>query len=139
MFKRASERERQTGMRQSTGMMILKIVIGLVMIAAAADMDIETDWAGMFVGFILGFGMVWWGLAPKLRAKKHKAELERADEIAFQREQAAAERADIHEEKRRQWEAYLNKPRVCPACGATTKGMVCEYCGTSLMTDAEQK
>ena len=60
--------------------------------------------------------LIAWGVVPWLTAKKKR-------EAAA----ASAEAARIAAEQQR-----LNEPKLCPACGATTKGLRCEYCGTPL-------
>ena len=120
----ADERERTTGMRQSTGAMIAKIVFGTIFLISG----VTTDWAAqaepgasnpygpMVVSLVVGLGLIAWGLIPWLRAKKKREELARQAQAAAQAE--AYRRA--------------NEPKLCPACGATTKGERCEYCGTPL-------
>lgn len=109
----ANARESKTGMRQSMGVMIAKIAVGLVFICAA----FATGTAGATItGIIIGLALIAWGLLPyllpKLEAKKA----------------AEAEAAAIAAEAERR----ANMPKVCPACGAHTKGMKCEYCGAVL-------
>lgn len=115
----ADERERVTGMRQSTGAMIAKIAVGALFLISG----LTTDWheygedlGPMLISILIGLALIAWGVVPWLTAKKKR-------EAAAANAEAARQAA----EQRR-----LNEPKVCPACGATTKGLRCEYCGTPL-------
>lgn len=109
----ANERERKTGMRQSQGAMIAKIVIGVLFIVSA----FTTGSVGAtLVGIVIGLGLIAWGFLPWYLAKKA----------------AAAEVARLAAEKAAEEEKRLNAPKICPTCGAKTKGEVCEYCGAPL-------
>lgn len=106
-------RERSTGMRQSRGAMIAKIAIGALFIIAGF-MSPEGGWSvGYFLtALVVGGALIAWGLLPYIRAKKEaSAEAEARTEAKI-----AAE----------------NEPKVCPSCGAQTKGRFCEYCGSKL-------
>ena len=105
--------ERSTGMRQSRGAMIAKIAIGAIFIIAGFSSP-EGGWSiGYFLtALVVGGALIAWGLLPYLRAKK----------------EASAE-AEARAEARI---AAENEPKVCPSCGATTKGRYCEYCGSKL-------
>ena len=111
--ERADVREAQTGMRQSMGAMIAKIAVGALFFFVAFTMDSA---GSVIVGLVIGLALIAWGLLPwllpRLRAKKD-AEAE-----------AAAARAEA--------ERLANEPKICPACGAHTKGEKCEYCGSPL-------
>ena len=61
------------------------------------------------VGLILAAALIAWGLVPYFTAKKKQEELRRKE---------------------------ARRKKVCPACGATTRGDTCEYCGSDL-SDAE--
>lgn len=106
-------RERSTGMRQSRGAMIAKIAIGILFMIAGFSSP-EGGWSfGYFLtAFVIGGALIAWGLLPYIRAKKEaSAEAEARAEARYQKE---------------------NEPKVCPSCGATTKGRYCEYCGSKL-------
>lgn len=111
--ERADVREAQTGMRQSMGAMIAKIAVGALFFFVAFTMDSA---GSVIVGLVIGLALIAWGLLPwllpRLQAKKD-AEAE-----------AAAARAEA--------ERLANEPKICPACGAHTKGEKCEYCGSPL-------
>ena len=111
--ERADVREAQTGMRQSTGAMIAKIAVGALFFFVAFTMDSA---GSVIVGLVIGLALIAWGLLPwllpRLQAKKAAAA------------EAAAARAEA--------ERLANEPKVCPACGAHTKGEKCEYCGSPL-------
>ena len=115
----ADVRERSTGMRQSTGAMIAKIAIGAIFVISGFTGGLgkmaESVGEGigtLLTGVILGAALIAWGLLPYLKAKKAS-------------EAAAAQRMAAESAKQ-------NAPKTCPACGAQTKGDVCEYCGAAL-------
>ena len=115
----ADAREQATGMRQSMGAMIAKIAVGALFLISGITTDWQENGGGtgsMLISLLFGIALIAWGVVPWLTAKK-------------KRETAAAnaEAARLAAEQRR-----LNEPRICPACGATTKGTCCEYCGTPL-------
>lgn len=112
-------REKATGMRQSTGAMIAKIVFGALFVLIALVNGIpqvaESPAEGItfiLTGLACGAALLAWGLVPYFKAKK-------AQDAAAARNMAA----EI---------AQQNAPKKCPACGAMTKGDVCEFCGTAL-------
>lgn len=109
----ADYNERTTGMRQSRGAMYAKIIFGAIFIIAGFSSP-ETGWTiGYFLtALVVGGGLIAWGLVPYIKAKKEAAA------------EAEAKAEAIQEE--------LNTPKKCPACGATSKGKYCEYCGTHL-------
>ena len=109
----ADEREKRTGMRQSTGAMIAKIAVGVLFIISAPGTE---GAAALLAGIVLGAALIAWGLVPWLKARKTRQEAARRE--AEEREAAK--------------QAVLNAPKICSACGAHTKGIVCEYCGSPL-------
>ena len=80
---RADEREARTGMRQSRGAMIAKIVFGLVLISAGTDFDSD-QWDFSFFAFclVIGGGFIAWGLLPYLEARKKQKARAEAEEAA---------------------------------------------------------
>ena len=113
----ANVREKQTGMKQSMGAMIAKVAFGALFVisgfTAMAKQDSTGDAIGtLLVGLVIGAALIAWGLVPYLKAKKA------SDAAAAQAAAAAFE--------------LRNAPKKCPACGAMTKGDVCEYCGAAL-------
>ena len=95
------------------GAMIAKIVIGAIFFVSG----FTTGSVGpTLVGVIIGLGLIAWGLLPMLLPR-----------IQAKKEAEAAEAARKAEEER-----LANEPKACPACGAHTKGHVCEYCGEPL-------
>ena len=68
---RADEREARTGMRQSKGAMIAKIVLGGLFFAVSFDHS-DGEWSiGYFLFcLILAGGMIAWGLLPYLEARR---------------------------------------------------------------------
>lgn len=110
---KADARESATGMRQSSGAMIVKIAVGVLFIIAAFSTG---SVGGTLTGIVVGLALIAWGLLPWWKVKK--AEKDEADRIRAAQEAEAFARA--------------NEPKVCPACGAKTKGEKCEYCGSPL-------
>ena len=109
----ADQREARTGMLQSQGAMIAKIVIGAIFIISA----FTTGSVGpTILGIVIGLALIAWGVLPWYLPKKAAADAEK---------KAAAEAVAAEEQR-------LNKPKICPACGAKTKGDECEYCGAPL-------
>jgi hypothetical protein len=80
---RADEREAQTGMRQSKGAMIAKIVLGGLFFAVSFDHS-DGEWSiGYFLFcLILAGGMIAWGLLPYLEARRKQKEAEEAKKAA---------------------------------------------------------
>ncbi len=68
----ADEREAKTGMRQSKGAMIAKIVCGCLFIAVSFTKPEGEEWTvGYFLtAVILGVTLIAWGLVPYMKAKK---------------------------------------------------------------------
>ena len=123
--KAADVRETRTGMRQSLGAMIAKLVFGGLFILSSFTMSSAAE---VLTGLLIGGGLIAWGLVPWLQAKR-KAQDEQ--------EQAAIAAWTQQERARVEAERSLQKPRLCPYCGATTKGANCEYCGQPLPLDGE--
>ena len=72
---RADEREARTGMRQSKGAMIAKIVLGGLFLAVSFDRS-DGEWSLSYFLFclVLGGGLIAWGLLPYFEARrKHRA------------------------------------------------------------------
>ncbi|MBR3034972.1 MAG: hypothetical protein IKH87_10145 [Firmicutes bacterium] len=80
---RADEREARTGMRQSKGAMIAKIVLGGLFLAVSLDTS-DGNWTiGYFLFcLILGGGLIAWGLLPYLEARRRHKEAEEAKKAA---------------------------------------------------------
>ena len=115
----ADAREQATGMRQTSGAMIAKILIGALFLISGFTSDWSKYGEGigsMLISIVLGVVLIAWGVVPWLTAKKKR-------EAAAAKAEAARLAAE---------QARLNEPKLCPACGATTKGIRCEYCGTPL-------
>jgi len=108
-----------TGKTKVTGGMIAKIAFGLLLIIAVGTPDEDWELGTFLFGLVLGGALIAWGLLPYLRGR---AALRQMEADAAAEEQARRERIEL----------VRNTPRVCSACGATTKGDVCEYCGTRL-------
>lgn len=102
----ASKRERKTGMRQSYGALIAKVAAGGLFLVVSFTMD---SFGEVCVGLILAAALIAWGLIPFFAAKKRQEEQRRKE---------------------------ATRKRICPYCGATTKGQTCEYCGSDLTEEA---
>ena len=71
-FKAKRNLER-TGMKQSYGSMILKIVIGLIIVSCGFSSP-ESGWTFSYflTSLIIGCSVIAWGLVPFLKARKQK-------------------------------------------------------------------
>jgi len=118
----ADARQKATGMRQSNGAMIAKLAFGFLFFVSGLTTDwksqpgVENPVFSMVFSVILGLALIAWGLIPYLNARKLRAEAAAKKEAALR----AAE------------EQRMNTLKICPACGARTKGDRCEYCDTPL-------
>ena len=103
----------RTGMKQSKGAMIAKIVFGVLFILAGFSSP-ESGWTiGYFLtALVIGGALIAWGivpyLKPKMALKKQEKELQEVNRELY------------------------NMPKKCPSCGAMSKGDFCEYCGSKL-------
>ncbi len=88
--------------------MLFKVIIGALFFAIGFDMESVED---VLICAILGFAVVLWGILPYVIARKR--ERERRNLIS-----ASAE-------------AEISMVRICPHCGATSRGGRCEYCGSA--------
>jgi hypothetical protein len=118
-----SVRGMRIGMKQTTVGMVLKLLFGIMFFIVSVDPGEGTEWdmAYFLTCLVLGTLLIAWGLIPWLRARREAGELIEKDEQI---------RARLTAEKRRTSREY--EPKVCPGCGATGTGKVCEYCGTKL-------
>lgn len=109
----ADYRQQQIGTRQSTGGMIAKIAIGALFVFAGFSSP-EGGWSigYFFTALVIGCALIAWGLVPHLSAKK------KAKDDSLREEALLLE--------------IENEPKICSACGATSKGKICEYCGSKL-------
>ena len=102
--------------RGAWGKTIAKLAVGLIFLVTAFSME-ETD--TMLVGLVIALAIIAWGLIPLLRSwLAFRSSQERRQEAERQRRAAARQRQ--------------NTVRTCPNCGASTKGPICEYCGSPL-------
>ena len=109
------------GMRQTVVGMVLKLLFGALFLAVSCDTSGDWDWAYFFICIIFGGALIRWAVLPWVKARQEQAALFLQDS-----ESQAIEAA----EKKKAAPSYA--PRVCPGCGATGTGKVCEYCGTRL-------
>ena len=100
----------------------MKVTVGLIFIAAMFGDD-EAEIGTIVTGCVIGLALIAWGIIPFVLEKKEQKKAE--------------EKLAAIEEKRRleleaQMKAEAEKPKYCSKCGASTKGSVCEYCGSPL-------
>lgn len=116
-----AENRRTNSVRQpSIGASIAKIAFGVIFFAVTFSDPGDSD-PGLFiaVGLTFSFAMIAWGVLPWLRYHQQEKRL----------------RAEREEERRLQARLRAEKENVvkyCPSCGATSRGKVCEYCGSKL-------
>ena len=67
--RKAEERERVTGMRQSKAAMLVKIVVGVLFLFAAVSLAVQGNISSFVCGLVIGGALVAWGLVPYLKAK----------------------------------------------------------------------
>lgn len=120
--EQADAREKATGMRQSVGAMTAKIAFGALFLISgfttnwSERSDVADPLASMLLSIVLGLALIAWGLIPRLKADRRKAAAAKAKAAELEAQRLRSE----------------NEVKVCPACGATTRGLSCEYCGTPL-------
>ena len=100
---------------------IVKIVVGLMFFAVSFN-------EGQGVSYVIfclsvAAALIAWGVIPWLRYRK---------EEKLWQEEKDRQRAEEVRRREEEREARENRVYVCPGCGATGKGKVCEYCGTKL-------
>lgn len=88
--------------------MLLKIIMGMVFFAVSFDTESQGD---VLIFIILGCAIMVWGLLPYIMAKKKEREIGSLICAVVETEANAA--------------------KICPHCGATSKGDRCEYCGSA--------
>ena len=101
-----------------SGKMIAKLIIGGIFLAFGVS-EIPTNMGDFAFGLAIGLPLILWALFPWIRyysASKNEAEL----------------KDRLYEEKIQHKKEQEAKPKICPGCGATSHGQVCEYCGTRL-------
>lgn len=118
-----SERGVRIGMQQTMVGMVLKILFGLLFFCVSVDSGegVAWDFPYFLTCLILGGALIAWGVVPWVRANRESAEL-----IALDERMSAA----VKDMKKSA--VQTTAPKICPGCGATSIGSVCEYCGTRL-------
>lgn len=97
----------------SMGGVIAKIAIGLFFVICGFSSPSDGWSVGYFLtALVIGGALIVWGVLSYRKIK----------------EAENAQRRSAAEMKR----AAREQVRTCPACGANTRGDVCEYCGTPL-------
>lgn len=110
--------------RPSLGGTIAKIVFGLIFTGTIFGDPGESDPVLYVVmGLSIGFGLIAWALLPWLSFRRQEKRL------AAQEEERRKEQARLRAKEKAERE---NVVKICSACGATSRGKVCEYCGTKL-------
>ena len=127
----ADEREARTGMRQTMGAMVAKIAAGVLFIFYGF-VPSSDGWSFQYflTAFAIGAGLIAWGLFPYLKVVLERKEQLNSEirKIEAQRKLFEAKNRAAADERFRRADA----PKICPACGATSRGYICEYCGTKL-------
>lgn len=109
----------------SLGGTIAKLATGALFAAVSfQEPDGGDRFTFILVGMVLALSMIAWGLIPWLQVRRERRRL------SAMVEQVQKEAAREREEKE-------NERRICPSCGAPTRGRVCEYCGSPLPVDGE--
>ena len=118
-----SERGVRIGMRQTMVGMVLKILFGLLFFCVSVDSGEGAAWDFPYflTCLILGGALIAWAVVPWIRANRESAELIALDECM-----------SVVVKDRKKRAEQTAEPKICPGCGATSIGPVCEYCGTRL-------
>lgn len=111
--------------RPGIGGTVAKIAIGVVFMAiSGSDPGESNPTVFIIMCLTIGLALIAWGVLPWLRFQREEKR------IAAEKEARRLEEARIRAEEKAERE---NAPKLCPACGATSRGTVCEYCGTKLL------
>jgi DNA-directed RNA polymerase subunit RPC12/RpoP len=92
-----------------------KIVIGIFFLIGGFG-NIGEAWDIAIIGILIGFALLFSQYYPWISAKRQ------------QKVKAEAEKAAKAEQQR----AIAEQVKHCTTCGANTKGIICEYCGSIL-------
>ena len=106
-----------TNRKPKTAATVAKVIFGLLFFDIAIAPDPEFDAGSRGVAIILGAALLIWAYVPYRRWKMHKQEV---------REEIERQDREIDDLK----EALKKRPWKCSRCGATTRGEICEYCGS---------
>ena len=103
--------------------MVLKILFGLLFFCVSVDSGEGAAWDFPYflTCLILGGALIAWAVVPRIRANRESAELIALDECM-----------SVVVKDRKKRAEQTAEPKICPGCGATSIGPVCEYCGTRL-------
>ena len=105
--------------KPSLGGMIAKLAFGAVFIVIGIAPDPEFEAGARGMAIIIGVALIAWGILKYFGwYRQHK-------QIMMELDREEKEIASLKE-------AVRNKPRKCPHCGGTTRGNVCDYCGSAL-------
>ena len=103
--------------KPKTAATVAKIIFGLLFFDIAIAPDPEFDAASRGISIILGAALLIWAYVPYRNWKRHKREV--LEEIERQDQEIDSMKEEL---RKRPWK--------CSRCGATTRGDVCEYCGS---------
>lgn len=99
-----------------------KILFGVFFLIGGFGNIGENVQSALF-GIIVGAVLTYAHFHPQIKAiRLEKAE--KAAELEAREAELKAKRAEV--------QAVAEEPKRCKACGATTKGKICEYCGSLL-------
>ena len=114
----------RSGMRQTVVGMVLKILLGMLFLSVSVDTTGDWDLGYFLTCVVIGCSLFAWALIPWLKARQEQKELflmdDRNNNVGAPQKKAQKNTDGEY------------PPVICPGCGATGTGKVCEYCGTSL-------
>ena len=120
----AKQTENKGIRRPSIGGTVAKLIFGVIFVGSIFGDPGESDPVFFVVmGLAFGLGLIAWALLPWIAVRRQEKRLA-AQEEERRREQARR-RAEVKAERE-------NAVKTCPACGAPSRGSVCEYCGSRL-------
>ena len=105
----------------STGKTVGLLIGGGIFLAFGFS-EAAVDLSSLLFGLAIGLPLFLWGVLPWVSYYKAK----RREEENRQNAQQDPGRIRFRQEQKK------GAPKICPSCGATSYGDVCEYCGTKL-------
>jgi membrane protein insertase Oxa1/YidC/SpoIIIJ len=99
-----------------------KILFGIFFLIGGFG-NIGQDGQSALFGIIIGVLLTFAHFYPRMKARRLE-KAEKAAEINAKNAELEAKRAEVKE--------IAEAPKRCKTCGATTKGKICEYCGSLL-------
>ena len=116
-LEKYKEQSASSPVGQPVWALVVKAALGLVyFLLGVQALALGGDGKTRIYLLVFGLAFLAWAVIPVFVARAHKAERQAA----------------IENKIRVEVERVENEPKTCPACGAQTKGTVCEFCGTKL-------